>query len=121
MSTAIVPVSTLYTVVPLIEKAGIRIPDLTTGTGDTRTFTWTPDLSLAEQTTVADIVAAASSETGLSSTDYAAVRAQMQQLRSTRQLGRNAFLALTTAQQMRILYDDDVAITEILLKLFRDS
>ena len=79
-----------------------------------------PPLTSAEQATLDAIVAATRSKTGLSPTDYAAVRSQMQILRDLRQLGRNAFVAQTQAQINRQEYDCLVAITEIFLKVFRD-
>lgn len=109
------------TVIALAER---YLRPVTSWTGDASgemTPVFEPPLSAAEQATYADIVTLATATQTMTPTDYAAVRTQMQQLRSTRQLGRPAFLALTTAQQMRILYDDDVATAEILLKLFRDS
>lgn len=57
----------------------------------------------------------------LTTEQYAAVRSQMQVLRALRQLGRNAFLALTAAERDREMYNAMMAATEILLVQLRDE
>jgi hypothetical protein len=56
MSSVIIPVDSIVSVNALMAANGIRVPETVTGTGATRTFTWTPDLSAADQTNIADIV-----------------------------------------------------------------
>lgn len=83
-------------------------------------FIFTPDLTPAETQLFDDGIAAMRSGTGLSTTDYQAIRTQMQTLRAMRQLGRNAYVNLTEAERNRQTYDCLVAITEIFLKLTRE-
>jgi hypothetical protein len=61
--------------------------------------------------------------TGLNMTrdQYNAVRAQMQTLRDLRQLGRNAFMALTAAERDRLTYDAMTSVTIVLLAILRDE
>lgn len=51
---------------------------------------------------------------------YDAVREQMQTLRALRQMGRNAFMALSAAERDRALYDAFTATTQVLLSILRD-
>lgn len=71
-----------------------------------------------EQVIAAEIVA-----TGFPFTpdQYAAVRQQMQVLRDLRQMGRNAFMALSAAERDRAMYDAFTAVTIVLLALLRDD
>lgn len=85
------------------------------------TISFEPDLSPAELALFNDIVATMRSGTGLSVVDYQAIRTQMQTLRAMRQLGRNAYVNLTEAERNRQTYDCLVAITEIFLKLTRET
>lgn len=90
-------------------------------TGDAYTFTFEPDLTPAELATFDLAIAVMRSGTGLSPTDYQAIRTQMQVLRAMRQQGRNAYVNLTEAERNRQTYDCLVAITEIFLTLTRET
>lgn len=57
----------------------------------------------------------------LTTEEYNAVRTQMQTLRALRQMGRNAFMALTAAERDRMLYDAFTATTTVLLSILRDD
>jgi hypothetical protein len=50
----------------------------------------------------------------------AELRAPVQTIRDLRQMGRNAFMALTAAERDRLLYDAQAATTTILLALLRE-
>lgn len=52
---------------------------------------------------------------------YNAVRSEMQTLRDLRQMGRNAFMALTAAERDRLIYDALTAQTIIDLAILRDE
>lgn len=121
MSSVVVPATSVWDVLALLQTAGIRQPAITGAEEGPRTFTWTPDLTATEQTTVDSVVAAARSATGLAPSDYAAVRTQMQTLRAIRQAGRNAYVNMAEADRNRVDYDAFVAVLEIMLKLFRDT
>lgn len=80
-----------------------------------------PDLSPAEIVTADAIIAAARGAVSLTPLEREAIRPSLQVKRDLRQMGRNAFTAQTTAQQLRQLYDSDVATTVILIAVFRDE
>lgn len=85
-------------------------------------LTFEPDLSGAEAAILTDIVSAVRLRTvRLTAAEYAAIRPHLQTLRDLRQLGRNAFLALTAAERDRMLYDAFTAQTIIDLALTRDG
>jgi hypothetical protein len=80
-----------------------------------------PPLTAEEQTTYALLVALArSGMKHLSPTEYQTVRTNLAALRDFRQLGRNAFMALTAAERDRQLYDAQTATTIVLLAILRD-
>jgi hypothetical protein len=79
-----------------------------------------PPLTPAEQAVLDLLPSVIRSAVRLTPTEYSAVRAQMQILRDLRQLGRNAFMALSAAERDRMLYDAQVATTIVLLALLRD-
>lgn len=80
-----------------------------------------PPLTTEEQATLANIIALArSGMTHLTPTEYDTIRSQLATIRDLRQLGRNAFMALTTAERDRLLYDAQAATTTILLALLRE-
>jgi hypothetical protein len=80
-----------------------------------------PPLTAEEQTTYVLLVALARSGMAhLSPTEYQTVRTNLASLRDFRQLGRNAFMALTAAERDRMLYDAQTATTIVLLAILRD-
>jgi hypothetical protein len=79
-----------------------------------------PPLTTEEQATLALLVAVARSPVALTTGEYSAIRSHVQALRDFRQLGRNAFMALTAAERDRQLYDAQTATTIVLLALLRE-
>lgn len=100
--------------------AQVRRPD-GFGTGDTRTLSWTPDLTAAEAATVDEIIRSASMQSPMTAGAYEAVRSQMQTLRALRQMGRNSFMALSQTERDRLIYDNLVAATQVFLSILRDT
>lgn len=82
---------------------------------------FTPDLTTDESATVNDLIRLAIASGPWSSAAYAAVRTEMQALRDLRQLGRNAFMALSATERDRMIYDALVAQTIIDLAILRDE
>jgi hypothetical protein len=80
-----------------------------------------PPLTPGEQAEWDALLKLASMLEPMSTAQYDALRPQMQTLRELRQLGRNAFMALTAADRDRMIYDALVAQTIIDLALLRDS
>lgn len=105
-----------------IRASAIRQPDRDLGAprAETRTLEWDSDLSPAELQTITDVRSIARTLQPMSTDQYAVLRPQMQALRDLRQLGRNAFMALTAADRDRMLYDALVAQTIIDLAILRD-
>lgn len=84
-------------------------------------LTFDPPLTSGEQATYNLLLGMArSGMTSVSPADFGVIRANLQTLRDLRQLGRNAFLAQTTAQKERQLYDALVADTIIWLAVLRE-
>jgi hypothetical protein len=106
-----------------VRESGVRQPDRDLGAprAETRTLEWDTDLTPAELQAVADVQAIARAGAPMTTEAYAAVRAQMQVLRDLRQLGRNAFMALTAADRDRMIYDALVTQTIIDLAILRDE
>ena len=71
--------------------------------------------------TQAQLDTAQASRVNMTTEEYAAVRAQMQTLRDLRQMGRNAFMALTATERDRLMYDAFTATTQVFLSLLRDQ
>lgn len=88
--------------------------------GDGETFTFAPPLSAQEQGTLDLILAHYRSGLQVSYAAYLAIRPNLQTIRDLRQMGRNAFMALTAAERDRLTYDAQAATTTILLALLRD-
>ncbi len=88
---------------------------------DTPAIMFDPDLSPEETVQFDQPVRVASSPIGITPSEYAAVRTQMQTLRDLRQMGRNAFMALTAAERDRLMYDAFTATTQVLLSILRDD
>lgn len=82
-------------------------------------YTFEPDLTLAEEAKLADLIAVAQSGLRMTSDQYDAVRTQMQTLRDLRQMGRNAFMGLSQAERDRALYDAFTATTQVFLAILR--
>lgn len=89
--------------------------------GTTTLLRWVDDLTPEELVEVNHLLDMAHSETGLSVEGYADIRAQMQTLRALRQMGRNAFMALTAAERDRLTCDALVAVTQIFISMQRDT
>lgn len=88
---------------------------------DATSMTFDPDLTVDEQATVALALDQVKSEIGLTAAAYADIRAQMQVLRALRQLGRNAFMALSATERDRQLYDAMTAVTQVFIAMTRDA
>lgn len=81
---------------------------------------WNVDLSPFELAAVMEIRQRLRSVLGLSDDEWTAIRPHLQTLRDLRQMGRNAFMALTAAERDRLLYDALVAQTIVDLAILRD-
>lgn len=87
----------------------------------TPVLVFVPVLTTEEQATYATLLALAKSGMShLTPDEYATVRPQLTVIRDLRQMGRNAFMALTAAERDRALYDAQAATTTILLALLRE-
>lgn len=98
-------------------------PPRDSGLGKDGTPAWDfdPPLSGAEQTTFDAIMAMARRDLAKEPpATFTASRSQLQTLRDLRQMGRNAFMALTAAERDRALYDAQTSTTIILLALLRE-
>lgn len=84
-------------------------------------ISFTPDLTPAEVATFDVLVRLAASTKPMSIDKYNAVRTEMQTLRALRQMGRNAFMALSAAERDRMTYDALVSQTIIDLAILRDE
>lgn len=83
--------------------------------------TFTPDLTADEVTKLGLLMAVARSGMAqITPAEWDRIRPELQALRDFRQLGRNAFMALTAADRDRALYDAQTSTTIILLALLRD-
>lgn len=79
-----------------------------------------PPLTAAEEATYSTFSRLASMQQPMTTGQYDSLRAQMQTLRDLRQLGRNAFMALSAAERDRLIYDALTAQTIIDLAMLRD-
>jgi hypothetical protein len=105
--------------------AAVRAPSDIQATATTITLTYDPDLTPAELVTVTavvdDVVSVTNSwDVQLSLAEWQAIRPHIATIRDLRQMGRNAFMALTAAERDRLLYDAQAATTTILLALLRE-
>jgi hypothetical protein len=120
MTSIIVPSSLAQTVLALSAAAGLR-PGRMEGDGSPdRTLVYDPDLSPAEQATFDLALSLAKAHQQMTREAFAAIRPDVQVIRDLRQMGRNAFMALTAAERDRLLYDAQAATTTILLALLRE-
>ena len=88
---------------------------------DQAEFTFDPPLTAQEETALALIRAVVKSGMAhLTPAEFQTVRTNLATLRDFRQLGRNAFMALTAAERDRLLYDAQTATTIVLLAILRD-
>jgi hypothetical protein len=126
MSTHVLPWTPTAYLVSATEAitAAVRAPESAVTTESTVTLTFTPDLTAGEVTTVtgivADVVGLTNTAKPMSLAAYRAIRPDIQNIRDLRQMGRNAFMALTAAERDRLLYDAQAATTTILLALLRE-
>lgn len=79
-----------------------------------------PTLTPAEQAIVDNIKASLDSPITLTVAEWDAIRPELQSLRGLRQMGRNAFMALTAAERDRLIYDALTSQTIIDLAILRD-
>jgi hypothetical protein len=88
---------------------------------DGETFTFDPPLTAPEQATLDDVLRMfRAGMTDLTLAQYQAIRPHLTTIRDLRQMGRNAFMALTAAERDRLLYDAQAATTTILLAMLRE-
>lgn len=117
------PSASVLDALPAI-AAAVRAPTGLRQTPTTLSLDFTPDLTAPQlalvQGVVAELVARADAPVTLTAAEWAAIRPQVQSLRDLRQLGRNAFMALTAAERDRALYDAQTATTIILLAILRE-
>lgn len=119
MSTVDLPVPTIaQSFLSALVEAGIRTP-ITIGT-PVRSVSWTPDLTVEEQATVDTLLKLVVGATLITPAEAVAIRDDIVVIRDLRQLGRNAFMALTAADRDRALYDAQAATTTILLAILRE-
>jgi hypothetical protein len=100
----------------------LREPSMVTWT-DAESFVlvFDPPLTGEEQLILADLTTASEAAlVDISPAEWATFRPQLVIIRDFRQLGRNAFMALTAAERDRMLYDAQAATTTILLALLRE-
>lgn len=84
-------------------------------------FTFDPVLTSPEQATYNDILALWQANLShLTPAEYATIRPHLVTIRDHRQMGRNAFMALTATERDRLTYDVQAATTTILLAVLRD-
>jgi hypothetical protein len=120
MTTIVLPASRAGALTQALHEAGFRSPSSTDGTPRSITLTYEPDLSPEEQATFDTVSRLAVGAAIVTATEYDAIRPHITTIRELRQLGRNAFMALTAAERDRLLYDAQTATTTILLALLRD-
>lgn len=99
--------------------AAFRWPNVTDYTGTTLTLTFTPDLTAAEQTALAEIVRAAN--TPLTRAERNAVEPFLVTGRSFLALSQSEFIALTQNARDRMLFDNVSAQWRVIFRLFRDG
>lgn len=83
----------------------------------TRTLLFPRDLAAAETEVVEAFIR---SMARLTVADRDAIRPSIVVIRDLRQMGRNAFMALTATERDRLLYDAQAATTTILLAVLRE-
>lgn len=125
---AVIGPDELATRLQLLCYLHLRLP-ATYGTEDTTgepVLTFDPPLTVEEQVLYDTLLAQARGELlpdafplTLTPEEKTAIRDDLQVLRDLRQMGRAAFLAQTTAQKERQLYDALVAVTIIDLAVLR--
>jgi hypothetical protein len=93
---------------------------VTLDTNGAPVLTFDPPLTVEEQATYATLVASLDSPVTLTPAEWATIRPDIQNIRDLRQMGRNAFMALSAAERDRLLYDAQAATTTILLALLRE-
>ena len=107
-----------YALAVAIRETESAINDPIAGTW---TYTYTPDLSAAEVTAFDDFVRTYRTwDVQMTVDEYRALKPHLQVIRDLRQMGRNAFMALTAAERDRLLYDAQAATTTILLAVLRE-
>lgn len=89
-------------------------------TAENLVVTFDPPLTPTEQQAYDDIIGLVHTRQVMTLTAYSEVREQMLVLRDLRQLGRNAFVALSAVERDRALYDAQNATTQVLLSILRD-
>lgn len=120
MTSIVVPSPLAQLTMSLAYHAGLR-PGTMEGDGVTdRTIVYTPDLTAPEQAIFDASLALAKAHQQMSREAYAAIRADIQTVRDLRQMGRNAFMALTATERDRLIYDAQSATTTILLAILRE-
>ena len=80
-----------------------------------------PDLTPDELMRFTRLHQIAAADLRLSPDEFEAIRPSVQTLRDLRQMGRNAFMALTAAERDRLMYDAFTATTQVLLSILRDD
>jgi hypothetical protein len=120
MSTFVFPASRAGALTQALHEAGFRSPSSTDGDPRSITLTYEPDLSPAEQATFDSVARLAVGAAIITTAEYDTIRPDIQTIRDLRQMGRNAFMALTAAERDRLLYDAQAATTTILLALLRE-
>jgi hypothetical protein len=86
--------------------------------GATATWTYSPDLTAAESTLVAEILRAA--VTPLTRTERNAIEPQLVTGRAFLALSQSQFMALTAAERDRLIFDNTSAQWRVLFRLLRD-
>jgi hypothetical protein len=98
----------------------LRAPSNVTMAEGEPLFTFDPPLTSQEQATLDLIIKYVRSGMTVTYAGYLAIRPHLTTIRDLRQMGRNAFMALTAAERDRLLYDAQAATTTILLAMLRE-
>jgi hypothetical protein len=120
MTTLVLASSRAASVHQALAEAGIRAPSITGPMRGPLTLAWEPDLTTEEQAAVDAVVRLSVGSVLITAAEYETIRPHITTIRDLRQMGRNAFMALTAAERDRLMYDAQAATTTILLALLRD-
>ena len=114
MSDHIIPaVAVGQTLFDALHQSFRRVPAVAAQPDGSQVYTYTPDLTPAETATLDLLVAAAAMSAPVTPVEVQSVRPLIQEGRAFRQLGRNAFMALSAAERDRLLYDTLVALIRV--------
>lgn len=120
MTTINLAPTVAHNLLAALVETGLRRPTSHSSDKTGASITWDPDLTPAEQATLDVLLKLAVGATLITPAEADAIRDDIVVIRDLRQLGRNAFMALTAADRDRALYDAQSATTTILLAILRE-